>query len=176
MIQKSIVVIGFLGGAMAQGLTITSESFKHNHRLPNDYVYTQCGGKNRSPQLSWHNAPVGTQSFAIICDDPDAPTDKPFVHWIIVNIPSAVVELSTGLSKQSRIFNGALQGKNDFGNIGYDGPCPPQGHGVHRYFFRVYALDTVLESTAGETKEQFDRASKGHILATAEIIGLYEQL
>lgn len=175
MFKKSMFVMGLLGGTMIQGLTITSESFKHNSRLPHEYAYTECGGKNRSPELSWNNAPAGTQSFAIVCDDPDAPKATPFVHWVLINIPAIVSEVSAGLSKQQQVLGDAIQGKNDFGTLGYDGPCPPQGHGVHRYFFRLYALDTLLDLAPGLTKEQFDAASKGHILATAEIIGLYER-
>lgn len=173
----SIVVLG--GGVFMEGLSITSQSFKPNTRLGNEYVYTECGGSNKSPHLAWRDAPTQTKSFVIICDDPDAPTEMPFVHWIFFNIPASVHEVAVGVARKAEVNLAntitSLQGKNDFGNIGYDGPCPPKGHGIHHYSFRIYALDTMLHIKAGATKGQLDAAIQGHVIATAEIVGLYER-
>ena len=163
---------------MVQGLTLTSRSFKDQSRLSNDYIYSKCGGDNRSPQFSWHGEPAGTRSFALVCQDPDAPGNKkPFIHWIIYDIPATIHEISAGIAKDAHAegYGGAMQGTNDFGLIGYDGPCPPPGNGVHHYIFKLYALDASLGLSAGATKKTFEAALAQHILATAEIVGLYER-
>lgn len=164
---------------LMQELTITSQSFKPNTYLDREYVYTECGGRNKSPHLAWRDAPAQTKSFVIIADDADAPREVPFVHWILFNIPASVHEIEAGIAKKTEVYLGrsvvSFQGKNDFGDVGYDGPCPPKGHGVHHYSFRIYALDTILHIKQGATKDQVDAAMQGHILAEAEIIGLYER-
>lgn len=134
------------------------------HNLPQKDV-------NKAPELSWSNAPEGTKSFALIMDDPDAP-GKTWVHWVVFNIPATVHELSEKLGKKRTLPNGITQGINDFEQIGYDGPYPPVG-AAHRYFFKLYALDTVLDIPAGSTKKTLEEAMKGHILATAQILGTY---
>jgi len=121
-----------------------------------------------SPPLNWANPPSTTKSFSMICDDPDAPRGV-WVHWVLFNLPADLRELAEGAS-----VAGASDGKNDFGNLGYGGPAPPRGK-PHRYFFRLYALDTALDLAAGATKAQLLAAQQGHVLAEAELMGAYQR-
>jgi Raf kinase inhibitor-like YbhB/YbcL family protein len=130
-----------------------------------------CDGADMSPQLSWKEAPAGTQSFALIMDDPDAPVGT-WVHWVLYNVPANMTELPEGVGKQARLANGTLQGRNDFHKTGYGGPCPPAGK-PHRYFFKLYALDTKLNLRAGATKAELEHAMKDHILVATELMGRY---
>ena len=134
----------------------------------------QCtgDGKDLSPPLRWSGAPANAQSFAVICDDPDAPRTQPWVHWVLFNLPAATHELAEGVPPNETLANDAKQGKNDFGKIGYGGPAPPPGK-PHRYYFKLYALDTVLNLKAGATKSELEQAMKGHILATGQLMGKY---
>ncbi|MFQ5882748.1 MAG: YbhB/YbcL family Raf kinase inhibitor-like protein [Candidatus Methylomirabilales bacterium] len=118
----------------------------------------------------WSRPPAGTQSFALIADDPDAPMGT-WVHWVIWNIPASVLNLAENLTKTASLPNGARQGTTDFRRIGYGGPCPPSG--THRYFFKLYALDTTLNLPASTTKHDLKKAMEGHILAQAELMGKY---
>ena len=147
---------------------ISSEAFKTGTSLPVEYT---CDGEDRSPALSWNTVPTGTQSIALIVDDPDAP-GKTWVHWVIYNIPANSTGLPAAVPKNETLDDGSLQGKNDFGGIGYNGPCPPPGN-PHRYFFKVYALDTALSLKSGATKSQLEAAMSGHILAQGSMIGKY---
>lgn len=131
-----------------------------------------CDSADVSPALEWSGAPAGTRTFAIVCDDPDAPGGS-WVHWLIFNIPVTSIRLNEGILKQKTLENGARQGTNDFRRIGYGGPCPPSG--VHRYFFRMYALDTVLALAAGATRVQLLEAMAGHILAETQLLGRYQR-
>ena len=140
---------------------ITSSAFEHNGRVPVKYT---CNGKNTSPPLAIEDIPPGTESLAIIVDDPDAP-GRTFVHWLIWDI-SPTGELAENTAP-------GTQGRNDFGKSAYGGPCPPSG--THRYFFRVYALGTTLGIAEGSSRADLERAMKGHVLAEAELIGLYSQ-
>jgi Raf kinase inhibitor-like YbhB/YbcL family protein len=133
-------------------------------------VYT-CDGQDISPPLRWGDPPPGTESYALICDDPDAPMGT-WVHWVIYGIPTGTDRLPEGVPGREKLENGALQGKNDFGRIGYGGPCPPRGK-PHRYFFRLYALDAQLPVGAGLTKKALLKEMEGHILASAEFYGVY---
>jgi Raf kinase inhibitor-like YbhB/YbcL family protein len=151
-------------------LNIKSVAFSEGELM--DAKYT-CKGKDVSPSLSWDAVPEGTQSFALICDDPDAPF-MTWVHWVIYDIPASVTELAEGLSKENTLSNGAKQGKNDFRKIGYGGPCPPPG-GPHRYFFKLYALDTVLNLEPGMAKKSLLKAMEGHILEEAQLIGKFKR-
>lgn len=160
-------------------LILKSNGFKNNQKIPIKYT---CEGKNISPQLFWSDVPESTKSFAIICDDPDAPTKDPFVHWIIFNISGEVRDLPENISpkkffkKNKNIsLRSAKQGIDSFGKIGFMGPCPPRGHGEHRYFFRIYALNNVLGLKAGSTKDQLLKAMKGHVLAEGKLIGKFER-
>ena len=155
--------------AKAMDLEVRSSAFKYGGYIPSRYT---CDGENISPQLSWSKGPSGTKSYAIIADDPDAPMGT-WVHWVIYNIPDNVTSLPEALSNAKRLDFGAYQGKNDFKKIGYGGPCPPGG--THRYYFKVYALDTVLDSGPGLTKRQLLKAMEGHILAKGELMGKYSR-
>jgi hypothetical protein len=140
---------------------ITSPAFEHNARIPPKYT---CNGQDLSPPLVIEDIPPGTQSLAIIVDDPDAP-GKTFLHWLMWDIePTSELAENTAPG---------TQGRNDFGKSRYGGPCPPSG--THRYFFRVYALDKTLSLSEGSSRADVERAMKGYVLAEAELIGLYSQ-
>jgi hypothetical protein len=149
-------------------ISISSDVFENGSMLSSEYT---CDGSDVSPALSWDTIPVGTQSIAIIVDDPDAP-GKTWVHWVIYNIPADSSGLPGAVPKNKTLDDGSLQGKNDFGRIGYNGPCPPPGK-PHRYFFKVYALDTTLGLKSGATKSQLESAMSGHILAQGKMVGKY---
>ena len=153
-------------------IIITSSAFKEGGFIPKQYT---CDDKekNISPPLSWTGIPQETKSIAIIVDDPDAPTTQPFVHWIIYNIPASVNKLSEGREKNETIENGIRQGINNFSRSGYGGPCPPSG--IHRYFFKIFALDTVLELSGEITKDDLFKAMKPHIIAQGRLMGKYER-
>jgi len=121
--------------------------------------------------LRWSEPPSGTKSFALICDDPDAPRGT-WVHWVLFNLPAQLRELQEGSPTTETLGNGAKQGKNDFGNVGYGGPAPPKGK-PHRYSFKLYALDANVDLTPGATKAQLTNAMKGHILAEGQLAGNY---
>ena len=150
-------------------LQIKSSAFEHNGMIPNKYT---CDGQDVSPKLSWDGVPEGTKSFALINDDPDAPMGT-WVHWVLYDLPSSVRELEENFPKDKTLPNGAKQGMTDFKKIGYGGPCPPSG--VHRYFFKLYALDIKLNLEPGATKKQVEDAMKGHVLAQTELMGKYSR-
>ncbi|MFI5087705.1 MAG: YbhB/YbcL family Raf kinase inhibitor-like protein [Terriglobales bacterium] len=127
--------------------------------------------RTHPPQLAWSGAPPGTKSFALILDDPDAPGGT-FTHWMVWNIPAGTHELPENLPKTAELTDGARQGRNDFGKVGYGGPCPPPGK-PHRYFFRLFALDNAPAVKAGAGREELERALQGHILARGELMGRY---
>ena len=147
---------------------IASTTFSSGGTIPKKYT---CDGPDLSPPLSWQEPPAGTQSFALIADDPDAPAGT-WVHWVLYNAPTTAKELPEGVTKEEQLPDGTLQGRNDFRKIGYGGPCPPPGK-PHRYFFKLYALDTKLNLKAGANKADVERAMKGHILGETELIGRY---
>jgi hypothetical protein len=162
-----------------QILVVTCSEFGHGQRMPFECVRD---GENRSPALRWKAAPEGTRSYALICDDPDAPREEPFVHWLLYGIPAGAIgvplrEIPGGISKGERPgeIPGALQGRNDFGDLGYDGPQPPQGHGVHHYHFKLFALDAALPLRPGLRKPELLRELEGHVLATGHVIGTYSR-
>lgn len=148
--------------------TLTSTAFSQGGEIPARYT---CKGQDLSPPLSWSDVPEGTKSLVLICDDPDAPRGT-FVHWVVYNIPPSASRLPEGIPAEPSLEDGTLQGINHFGKIGYGGPCPPPGP-AHRYFFKLYALDTTLELPPGATKEQVLKAMEGHILAKAELVGTF---
>lgn len=130
-----------------------------------------CDGADLSPALEWSGEPAGTQSFALIVDDPDAPVGT-WNHWLLCDIPASVHTLAQGFKPGQ----GGLSGVNDFGKPGYGGPCPPRGHGAHRYFFKLFAVDTPsLSLRAGAKRSDLDRALRNHILAQAQYMGRYER-
>lgn len=132
---------------------------------------------NDSPPISWARLPEETQSIAVICEDPDAAGEAAFVHWVIYNIPPKHPGLPEGISKTAQPLEipGCVQGLNHFGEIGYDGPQPSRGHGVHHYHFRVFALDAVLPIEERITKERLIDAMRGHVLASGEIVGTFHR-
>jgi len=150
---------------------LSTSAFTNMGSIPARYT---CDQSNISPALVWRNVPQGTKSFALIVDDPDAPSGT-FVHWVVYNMPASLTELSEALPAQQKLDNRVLQGTNSFEKIGYGGPCPPKGHGKHRYFFKLYALDTMLALQAGATKDEVINAMQGHIIAHAELVGTYER-
>lgn len=171
----SFIILGILFCYTLQGtrmnnnnnnnFTLTSSAFTHNEMIPSKYT---CDGEDISPELKWSNPPADTKSFVLIVDDPDAPS-KTFVHWIIFNIPSRSTHLPENTATDQFI-----SGKTDFnGATKYGGPCPPSG--THRYFFKLYALDTMLDLKQGTTKEELLKAMEHHILAQTELIGLYQR-
>ena len=132
-------------------------------------------GQDVSPELRWDNVPPGTKSLAVICDDPDAPRKEPWVHWVIYNIPVGdQAGLSEAIPTQPTFSTGVKQGKNDFGNIGYGGPAPPPGK-PHRYYFKLYALDTSLTLGEGASKQELLSAMKGHVLGEGQLMGTYSR-
>jgi len=166
--------------------TLSSPSFRNDQPIPAKH---SCEGEDASPELTWEGAPSGTKNFALICDDPDAPGGT-WVHWVVYNItPSRTgfdenvpkvdrspdeynIEVTTRTSSK---VEGVTQGVNDFGKVGYGGPCPPRGYGVHHYHFKLYALDAELKLAAGIKRQQLESAIKGHILGQAELVGTYQR-
>ncbi len=151
------------------GIKITSSAFTEGNSIPADYT---CQGKSSSPALAWSEFPAQTKSFALICDDPDAPSGT-FVHWVLYNIPANVTQLPAGITTEQTLDNGAIQGKNGAGKFGYTGPCPPSG--THRYYFKVYALDSTLNLQPGATKDELLKAMQGHILDQGQLMGRYQK-
>ena len=150
-------------------MTVASPAFSDGEAIPREFT---CDGTNVSPALTWSSVPAGTQSFALICDDPDAPGGT-WVHWVYYDIPATRTELPKGVSADTHPDTGGIQGTNDFRRPGYGGPCPPGGS--HRYYFKLYALDAVLDLSPGATKRQLLQAMNGHILARGEMMGTYSR-
>jgi hypothetical protein len=164
--QTANTAIGtFPGGNM----NIKSTAFTAGQPIPSKYT---CDGQNISVPLAWSDAPANTKSFALIADDPDAP-GRIFVHWVIFNLPATSQTLVEAFKTDKVLADGTRQGNNDAGRSGYMGPCPPSG--VHRYYFKLYALDSMLTLDAGATKDLLLNALQGHILAQAEIMGTYSR-
>ncbi|MER3424119.1 MAG: YbhB/YbcL family Raf kinase inhibitor-like protein [Nitrospiraceae bacterium] len=152
-----------------QEMKLMSSAFQQGKMIPQQYT---CDGSDISPPLTWSDPPQGTQSFALIADDPDAPRGT-WVHWVVWNIPATVRSLEESVPRQESLATGAKQGMTDFKKIGYGGPCPPSG--THRYFFKLYALDAMLNLPTGTTKAELEKAMQGHILGQAELMGTYQR-
>ena len=150
-------------------IKITSSAFEHEALIPPKYT---CDGDDISPPLQWDTVPEATKSLALISDDPDAPMGT-WVHWVLFNLPADTRELQENIPKDKILSNGARQGISDFRRIGYGGPCPPSG--THRYFFKIYALDTELALAAGAGKSDLLNAMEGHILAEGQLMGKYKR-
>jgi len=153
--------------------TLTSPAFENDDRIPKQYTGE---GTDASPPLQWTDPPEGTKSLALICDDPDAPVGT-WDHWLIWNIPADRRQLPEGVQATETVpdLGGACQGNNSWPKIGYGGPMPPPGHGVHHYHFLLYALDQALELAPGADKAALLAAMEGHILAEAKLTGLYSR-
>ncbi len=180
MAQRNSVGIAFLcsfylfnlcayAGGDTMNIEISSTAFQHEGKIPSQYT---CDGKDVSPPLTWEKGPVGTQSYVLISDDPDAPIGT-WVHWVLYNIPPEISELPENVPAVEILDNGAIHGVTDFGRIGYGGPCPPSG--THRYFFKIYALDTVLSLSSRSSKRDVEGAMQGHILAEGKFMGNYKR-
>lgn len=153
---------------MNNKIILKSRSFQEGGMIPEKFT---CQGDDVSPQLSWEAVPDGTKTFALICDDPDAPSGN-FVHWVVFNIPADARNLNENLLKQKQLSDNIKQGINDFGSIGYGGPCPPA---LHRYYFKIYALDIELKSEAGISKADLLKAMGGHIIAQGQLMGKFKK-
>ncbi len=153
----------------AMELDIRSNAFDEGDFIPRKYT---CDGEDISPPLSWTQPPKETKSLVLICDDPDAPMGT-WVHWVLYGLSPDILELSECISNEKEMLDGAKHGLNDFKKYGYGGPCPPGG--THRYFFKLYAVDTQVVLDAGATKQEVLNAIKGHILAEGQLMGSYSR-
>ncbi len=149
---------------------LSASAFAEGADIPVEHT---CDAANISPALTWTEPPDGTRSLALVADDPDAP-GRTWVHWVLYGLAPVPRELPEAIETALTLPSGGRQGSNDFGRIGYGGPCPPPG-APHRYFFRLYALDTILGLAPGATRAALDRAMRGHVLATAEVMGRYQR-
>lgn len=150
-------------------MKITCNAFREGEMIPRKHT---CDGPDISPYLTWDGLPEGTESLALICDDPDAPAGT-WVHWVVFNIPAGTSELPEGIPGEEELPDGTRQGRNDFRRIGYGGPCPPGG--THRYYFKLYALDTVLDKEAGATKDELLEVMEGHVISRVSLMGRYSR-
>lgn len=158
-------------------MKLSSSTFPPDGPIPVDYT---GDGRDVSPELSWTDVPDHTREFALICDDPDAPTAEPWVHWVVYKIPATWHQLPEEIGKRGTLTlpGGLLQGLNSWPTgptACYRGPEPPRGHGVHHYHFRLYALSQLLNLPAGITKEELLHAIHGHVLDAAEVVGTYQR-
>ncbi len=150
-------------------IQLTSNAFIEGAMIPQRYT---CDGENISPPLLWTGVPPGTRSLALICDDPDAPVGI-WDHWVLYNIPANATGLPQSIPEKTILDTGAVHGSNSWGRIGYGGPCPPGG--THRYFFKLFALDTLLDLKSGATTSQLLEAMEGHVLAQGQLMGKYRR-
>lgn len=157
-------------------MQITSSAFSQGEAIPKKFTGE---GKDVSPALAWSGVPAGAQELALIVDDPDAPREEPWVHWVLYKIPADAKGLPEGVAKteKPKEVPGAMQGVNSWpkDNVGYRGPMPPPGHGTHHYHFKLYALDAKLDVQPGLTKDQLLEKLKGHVLAEGELMGTYQR-
>jgi len=151
-------------------IQITSPAFEEGQPIPKTHT---CEGRDASPALEWTGIPEAARSLALICDDPDAPMGT-WVHWVLFNLPPDAKGLAENVAKNPVLENGARQGVSDFKRPGYGGPCPPPGK-PHRYFFKVYALDAMLDLKEGAKKKDVEKAMEGHILAQGQLMGTYKR-
>jgi Raf kinase inhibitor-like YbhB/YbcL family protein len=151
-------------------LTVKTSAFEPGKSIPKKFT---CEGMDLSPKLEWSEAPESAMSIAVICDDPDAPGGT-WTHWVLFNLDPATTSLQEGMPLDREFPDGARHGINDWKHLGYRGPMPPAGK-LHRYYFRVYALDCVLTLAAGATRQQLLDAIKGHIVAEGEVMGTYQR-
>jgi len=176
-VLAAALLLGLPGPAAAEEVAmdfvLSSPSFGPGNAIP---VRHTCEGRDLSPTLEWSGVPPGTESLALIVDDPDAPDPKAprmtWVHWVLYNIPATVTSLGEGV-EPGDLPEGTLEGVNDWKRTGYGGPCPPIGR--HRYFHKLYALDTTLDDLGNPTKEDLLQAAEGHILGRAELMGTYQK-
>jgi Raf kinase inhibitor-like YbhB/YbcL family protein len=150
---------------------LESASFREGEPIPSDH---SRDGADSHPALAWSGEPAGTRSFALVCEDPDAPRGT-WIHWILFNVPETATGLESGVAKGEQHPSGGVHGRNDFGELGWDGPAPPRGHGVHRYVFRLFALDARVGLPVGASRADLERAMRDHVLAEAKLTGTYRR-
>ena len=150
-------------------IKLTSTAFKEGEPVPPQYT---CDGVNVSPSLEWSGVPKSAKTLVIFADDPDAPAGT-WVHWVLYNLPADNIGMVENLPATDELRAGGFQGKNDFGKIGYGGPCPPSE--THRYFFKIYALDSELPLKAGATKAEVEKAMEGHVVTQGQLMGMYQK-
>jgi Raf kinase inhibitor-like YbhB/YbcL family protein len=170
-----VLIITFFGlnanGGGNMGFRIKSTDFTEGHSIPRKFT---CDGEDLSPEVSWDDAPAGTKSFALIVEDPDAPMGT-FTHWVVYDLPASAKKLNRGDGNKA-VSNGLKNGNTDFGRMGYGGPCPPKGHGRHRYYFKLIALDVdTLGLSSGASKNEVLMAMKNHVLAETTTMGVYQR-
>jgi Raf kinase inhibitor-like YbhB/YbcL family protein len=151
-------------------LGLSSHAFANGATIPPEFT---CRGADKSPPLGWSGAPEGTKALALIVEDPDAPSGT-FVHWVAFNLPADSTELAGGVPQTATLARGGEQGVNDFGRVGYNGPCPPPG-GAHHYHFRLFALDSTVRLKPGATASALRRAMQGHVKAAADLVGIFSR-
>jgi len=156
-------------GGEKMDIKVTSSAFNNGGMIPAKYT---CDGSDISPPLQWQPVPESTESIAVICDDPDAPVGT-FVHWVLFNLPAQTNELVENIPAAEALPGGGVHGRNDFGRLGYGGPCPPSG--THRYFFKIYALDAKVNLQPGCRKSDLLKAMEGHILGQGQLMGKYKR-
>jgi Raf kinase inhibitor-like YbhB/YbcL family protein len=157
-------------GGTKMAFELTCSAFKNGDSIPAKYTGDSA---DISPPLKWTAPPPATKSFALICDDPDAPMGT-WVHWVVYNIPPTMLEFAEAMPKDATLPSGIRQGRTDFGSTGYGGPAPPKGK-PHRYYFKLYALDNTIDLKPGATKAELEKAIKGKILAEATLMGKYQR-
>lgn len=170
-----IALTGCRSEPAKQQIKLTSTEFAEGKPIP---AKCTADGANLSPPLAWSDLPEGTKELALICDDPDAPSAEPWVHWVIYKIPATATELpesSSGGDAAGRQPAGAIEGRNSFDALGYGGPAPPPGHGRHRYYFKLYALDAELDLKPGLDKDSLLTAIQGHVLGEGQLMGTYQR-
>lgn len=153
----------------AKDIKLTSTAFKEGELIPRQHT---CDGVNVSPSLEWSGVPKSAKTIAIVADDPDAPSGT-WVHWVLYDLPADNIGMVENLPATDELRAGGFQGKNDFGKIGYGGPCPPSG--THRYFFKIYALDSELSLKAGATKAEVEKSMEGHVVSQGQLMGTYRR-
>ena len=157
-------------GGKKMEMKVTSKAFQDGGMIPKQYT---CDGANISPPIAWDSVPEKTKSIALIADDPDAP-GKTWIHWVAFNIPASAHEIPENVPAQENISGGGKQGTNDFKKVGYGAPCPPSGS-AHRYYFKLFALDTELTQDSSATKDQLLKAMDGHVLGDGQLMGKYQK-
>ncbi len=170
LLMSMFVVPECVPGQQASKFELKTTAFEPGGFIPKRFT---CQGANVSPALAWSDPPAGTQRFAIIEDDPDAPSGT-FVHWVVYDLPATYRKLPEALAGSDPMSGGGRQGTNDFSRVGYSGPCPPPGT-THHYFIRLYALDAPTSLPPGASRRELDNAMQGHILAKAELMGRFKR-
>lgn len=172
--MKKLLFCGVLIMNVALGLILSSPDIQNNQVIPSEFTGE---GEDVVPRMQWSNVPTNAKSLVLICDDPDAP-EGTWVHWVVYNIPATAKNLNFLKKSNTKTANGTMQGINSWpdapDNLGYKGPMPPAGSGIHHYHFKLYALDTMLDLKPRATKKQVEEAMKGHIISQTTLVGLYE--